>query len=229
MKLPSKFTPPLHKLTALLAAALMALAVPAQAQWPVANLLIPSGCSADNPTFALTELYRNSVDRGVGEPSQGYGITPKGSGNVVREGANFSILYRLTACVNAFGTNVTPNARVTLDPDGNAKGWNLGATFTGHRPAASYTSTQNVVSRFGRWIERQHGNSADALVVYVLDIWVHGTTTDDNCIGTPTGSSATASVSVYLLDGDGSSQRALEITIRKEEDDTTAGRKRSCT
>jgi len=64
--------------------------------------------------------------------------------------------------------------------------------------------------------------------VYVLDFWLHGTTTDDNCIGTPTGSSATASVSVYLLDGGDSSQRALEITIRKEEDDTAAGMKLPC-
>jgi len=61
--------------------------------------------------------------------------------------------------------------------------------------------------------------------VYVLDFWLHGTTTDDNCFGTPTGSSATASVSIYLQDGNRASQQAREITIRKEEDDTSAGMK----
>jgi len=81
--------------------------------------------------------------------------------------------------------------------------------------------------RWGRWIDKLYFNSR--VNVYILDFWLHGTTTDDNCIGIPTGSSATASVSVYLLDGGGNSQRALEMTIRKEEEDTAAGMKLPCT
>jgi len=193
----------------------LTLATPAMAQdWPAANLSIPSGCAKDNPTYALTELYRTGYGDGIGEPSEGFGITPKGS-HVVREGANFAILYRMTACVNLLGQNIAPNARVTLDPNGNAKGWNLGATFTGNRNAFLH-SMNGTVSRGGKWIDQQY--SSNRVKVYVLDIWVHGTTTDDNCTGIPTGSSATASVSIYLLDGDNNSQRALEITLRKQED-----------
>jgi len=118
--------------------------------------------------------------------------------------------------VNQLGGRETdPYAQVTLDPNGNAKGWNLGATFTGNR-RTSLHSMNGTVSRFGRWISRSY--SSDQVDVYVLDIWVHGTTTDDNCTGIPTGSSATASVSIYLRDGNGNSQRALEITLRKQED-----------
>jgi len=222
MKLPSKFTPPPHKLTALLAAALLALAVPAQAQWPAANLERPAACTFNNPTYELTELYRTGYGDGIGEPSDGFGITPKGSGHVVREGANFAILYRMKACVNANDSIFWPTARVTLDPDGNAKGWNLGATFTGDR--GSGAATDETVSRGGRWIKKDHYSYTGeydfdtGVSAMVLDIWVHGTTTDDNCTGIPTGSSATASVSIYLLDGSSNSQRALEITLRKQED-----------
>jgi len=170
---------------------------------------------------------RTGYGDGLGEPDQGFGITAAGSGHLVREGANFSILYRLTTCANLAGTNVVPSARVTLNPDGNAKGWNLGATFTGDRSAAMHHDTTGTVSRWGRWISENYLSSK--VTVWVLDIWVHGTTTDDNCIGTPTDSSATASVAVHLLDGDGTSQSAREITIRKVEDDTSAGRKLPCT
>jgi len=108
----------------MLAAALAALtlATPALAQWPAADLSIPSGCAENSPTYEMTELYRTGYGDGIGEPSAGFGITPKGSGHVVREGANFAILYRMTACVNLLGSNTYPSARVTLDPDGNAKG-----------------------------------------------------------------------------------------------------------
>jgi len=194
------------------------------AQWPAENLAIPSGCSEDNPTFTLTELYRTGYGDGIGEPTQGFGITPKGA-HVVREGANFSILYRLKACMNLDKTALFPNAntqfpnaQVILDPDGNAKGWTLGATFTGFRPQIVDTGSNETVSRFGKWIQRSHG--ARKVIVYVLDIWVHGTTTDDNCTGIPTGSSATAGVDIYLLDGANAKTTANTVyTLRKMEDD----------
>jgi len=219
------------RLAATLAAALVAmtLAMPTQAQnWPAANLSIPSGCSENNPTFALTELYRTGYGDGIGEPLQGFGITPAGQSILVREGANFAILYRMTACVNRVGGNeATAIARVTLAPNGNAKGWNLGATFTGDKNAAIDTRS-GTVSRWGDWISQQHTTSG--VTVHVLDIWVHGTTTDDNCIGTPTGSSATGSVEIYLLDGDGSTTGQQKLfSIRKVEDDTSTGMKPPCT
>ncbi len=215
-----KFTPPPRPLArlAILAVALLALAAPAQAQWPAADLSRPSDCTLNNPTYALTELYRTGYGDGIGEPGQGYGITPAGSGHLVREGANFSILYRMKACVNLA---TPPSARVTLDPDGSAKGWNLNATFTGTRPANSpqYWDSTGTVSRWGRWISDDYTVTGGIVSIYVLDIWVHGTTTDDNCIGIPTGSSATASVEIYLLNGTGAKTTANAVyTIRKQED-----------
>jgi len=208
----------------------MVLATPAMAQqWPAANLDRPSDCTFNNPTYALTELYRTGYGDGIGEPTQGFGITPKGSGHVVREGSNFAILYRMKACVGANSSSSWPTARVPLDPNGNAKGWNLGATFTGDRNGIQH-KMDGTVSRFGRWIQsRNYGQYTGtfdlntAVKVWVLDIWVHGTTTDDNCTGIPTGSSATASVEIYLLEGNGAKTTANAVfTIRKQEDNDGA-------
>jgi len=145
-----KFTPPPRPLArlAILAVALLALAAPAQAQWPAADLSRPSDCTLNNPTYALTELYRTGYGDGIGEPGQGYGITPAGSGHLVREGANFSILYRMKACVNLA---TPPSARVTLDPDGSAKGWNLNAPSPapGPRTAPNIGTVQELSAAGG--------------------------------------------------------------------------------
>jgi len=75
------------RLAATLAAALVALmAPPTLAQWAESDLSRPAGCSVDNPTFALTELYRTGYGDGLGEPLRSAVHAAKAGG--VRQGGS---------------------------------------------------------------------------------------------------------------------------------------------
>ncbi len=85
----------------------------------------------------ITEKERWS-DYGLGEPTDGKGITRKGAGHVVREGANFDITYEIkVVCADS------DRPEVTVSISGGTSNWDVFGSWTGTKTMAMHSSVMS--------------------------------------------------------------------------------------
>ena len=147
-------------------------------------------------------------DYGIGEPSDGNGITARGTGHVVREGANFEIRYEIRAICGP-----TDIPTVTVSISGGASNWDVIGSWTGTRNSAAHNTSGGTKPDWKNWVSVGGAN-----FTYTIPWTLSGTTTDDDCHGGET-TGPTVSIQVNDPGQVPSLIRSHDFQLSKQDDD----------